>query len=613
VNWQHFSTLLWLRWRLRVNQWQRAGTVNAVLMMLGYVAATALAIVLFTVLLAVGLFVMPRASPAVVLYVWDGLVVVFLFFWLIGLLIELQRSEVLSLDKFLHLPITLRGAFFLNYLSSLSGFSLLVFVPAMLGFSLGLVFAKGPALLWQLPLLAGFLLMVTALTYQLQTWLAALVANPRRRGTVIALVTAVIVLVMMLPNLLNVMQLGRGRVDRASRLYQEQEKLQRAWAEGRITPADYQQQQAELHRAFAYQERVLGEQMAQQVGEVIRFVNQVFPPGWLPLGAVAAAEGTVLPAVLGTLGLTLIGTVSLWRCYRTAVRLYTGQFTGGKARTVRAAPPPRRGEPRTDLLEWQLPGLSEQAAAIALSGFRSLTRGPEAKLLLLTPVLLVVVFGTMYFGGARELRELPESVPPLMAFGAMATIVLTMVQVVGNQFGFDRGGFRVFVLCAARRRDILLGKNLAVAPLALGLGAAAVVLIQVIAPMRVDLFLAAFLQLLALYLLFCLAANLLSLYAPMPLPAGSLKPRRPKAVPILLQLLFVVLTPVIVSPTLLPLGIEFVLRELGWVEGVPICLILSVLEGVAVVYVYRVVVGWQGRLLQDREQKILEVVTAKAE
>ncbi len=51
------------------------------------------------------------------LLVWDGLVLAFLFFWLIGLLLELQRSEVLSLDKFLHLPVSLRGAFLINYLS----------------------------------------------------------------------------------------------------------------------------------------------------------------------------------------------------------------------------------------------------------------------------------------------------------------------------------------------------------------------------------------------------------------------------------------------------------------------------------------------------------------
>jgi hypothetical protein len=40
---------------------------------------------------------------------------------------------------------------------------------------------------------------------------------------------------------------------------------------------------------------------------------------------------------------------------------------------------------------------------------------------------------------------------------------------------------------------------------------------------------------------------------------------------------------------------------------------LSLVECVAVVYLYRLVLTWQGRLLHAREQKILETVTTKAE
>ena len=36
-----------------------------------------------------------------------------------------------------------------------------------------------------------------------------------------------------------------------------------------------------------------------------------------------------------------------------------------------------------------------------------------------------------------------------------------------NHFGFDRGGFRAFVLLPTPRRYILLGKNLALLPVAL--------------------------------------------------------------------------------------------------------------------------------------------------
>ena len=39
-----------------------------------------------------------------------------------------------------------------------------------------------------------------------------------------------------------------------------------------------------------------------------RVLNLVLPPGWLPLGAAALAEGDALPALLGTLGLGLIGS-----------------------------------------------------------------------------------------------------------------------------------------------------------------------------------------------------------------------------------------------------------------------------------------------------------------
>ena len=53
-----------------------------------------------------------------------------------------------------------------------------------------------------LPLSAAFLLMVTALTYQFQGWLASLMSNPRRRRTVVVAATAVFVLIFQLPNLL---------------------------------------------------------------------------------------------------------------------------------------------------------------------------------------------------------------------------------------------------------------------------------------------------------------------------------------------------------------------------------------------------------------------------
>ena len=101
-------------------------------------------------------------------------------------------------------------------------------------------------------------------------------------------------------------------------------------------------------------------------------------------------------------------------------------------------------------------GLSEPVSAIALGGFRSLVRSPEAKMMLLSPVIMIPIFGSMLLKGGRSI---PESIRPLVAIGGMVFVLLGVLQLMGNQFGFDRDGFRVFVLSPASRRDILLGKN----------------------------------------------------------------------------------------------------------------------------------------------------------
>ena len=187
MNVEHFRAFLWLRWRLLINQLRRGGIANAVILALFAVGTVALSIGACVGFFLVGVFAVGDALPTVILYVWDGLVVAFLFAWMMGLLIELQRSEVLSLDKVLHLPVSLRGAFLINYISSLFSVTLMVFLPGLLAFGIGLAVARGPLLLLLLPLVAAFLFMVTALTYQFQGWLASLMANKRRRRTVIVL------------------------------------------------------------------------------------------------------------------------------------------------------------------------------------------------------------------------------------------------------------------------------------------------------------------------------------------------------------------------------------------------------------------------------------------
>ena len=614
MNWQHLRAFVWLRWRLLKNQWRRAGAVNAVLMMIVTIGALVTAIPLFIGCFMLGLYAIPEAAPAQLMYVGDGVIVAFLFFWGIGLVAELQRTEPLSLSKFLHLPVSVNGAFLINYVSSLLRLSLIVFVPVMLAFSLALVWTKGISMLPVLPALAAFLLMVTALTYQLQGWLASLMSNPRRRRTVIVVTTMIFVLGVQLPNLLNLYAPwgAQRQVDRSRTMMEELAKLDRATKSSDLDAGELMRRQQEVIEKHKLALREADRASAAQWTQSVRLANMVLPVGWLPLGVLAAAEGRVLPLVLGMLGMSAIGAGSLWRAYRTTIGLYTGQSSNSNARLAPVAAVTTPGgvrKRRTLLLEARLPGLSEPVSAVALGGFRSLVRSPEAKMMLLSPLIMIPIFGSMIWRGRAGI---PEALRPLVAIGGMVLVLFSVVQLMGNQFGFDRDGFRVFVLSPASRRDLLLGKNLVFAPLVLGFALILLTIVQVVCPLGLDHFLGMFPHFVSMFLLFCIFTNLMSIYTPVHVAAGSLKPSNPKLTTVLLQMvMFLVLFPLTQAPTLLPLGIEMLSRFMGWTADIPIYLLLCLVECAVVAVIYYFSLIWLGELFQAREQKILDSVTKR--
>lgn len=182
---------------------------------------------------------------------------------------------------------------------------------------------------------------------------------------------------------------------------------------------------------------------------------------------------------------------------------------------------------------------------------------------------------------------------------------------MSNQFGFDRHGFRAFVLCAASRRDILLGKNLSFAPFAFGMAMFVLLTAQVICPMSASHFLAMAPQFVSMYLTFCMLMNLMSIYAPVAIPAGSLKPANPKLSVVLIQLSMIfVLFPMLQLPLMLPFGVEALLAWRNWTTSTPVSLLLAIVECLTVTGIYRWSLKRLGALFQAREQRILEVVTA---
>jgi hypothetical protein len=331
--------------------------------------------------------------------------------------------------------------------------------------------------------------------------------------------------------------------------------------------------------------------------------------------------------LLATLGMFLIGSSCLWRSYRTTLRLYTGYFSANIVRPVQprevevadsSARPTKEivqdagRQGGTTWLERGLPFIPSRAAAVAFAAMRSLSRAPEIKLALLGQAIIlgIVVFANL----ARTSSDLAELLRPLFASGCMLLVLITMINLIGNQFALDRNGFRAYVLSPTPRRDYLLGKNLAALPLALALPLTGLIVIDVVRPMRVDHFVAVIPQMITMYLLFCMIANWISILAPTRLRSGTLRAANPRAVTFLLHLAFLLVFPWALSPAFLPLLFEFVLTRWGGVDpGVPVYLLLTLPELALVAMLYAWCLHLQGRALQAREINILETVTVREE
>jgi len=577
VNWDHLRTMLWLRWRLTRNQWSRGGELNAVITMIAVCMMLVMALAGGIGGLLAGALAFDDVKPPVMGFIWDGLALGFLFFWSLGLVTELQRSEMIDLSKLLHLPVSLRSVFVLNYVSSCVSLSLALGLAAMSGLTVGLVWSRGWTMILLFPVMFGFFFMVTAWTYCLRGWLAALMVNQRRRRAVIMGVTMVFVMVAQLPNL--ILNFGSNRHPRTDDPAHPGERQARA------------QQQAALWTPLLEQ------------------AHRWVPVLWLPHGAKALAAGHPTTALWGAAGGLLLGGLGLRRAYRSTLNFYQGGNGNVRAKTPVA---PRPDQPRKTLLvERELPWLPEQAVGLAMACFRSMTRAPEVKMALALNVFIFGIMGASFF--LRGTGEIPEPARPFLTTASVLVAFLGLSQVLFNQFGFDRDGFRALVLIPAPRRYILLGKNLGFLPLAGMVFGPLLTLMAFLAHPPVSALVAALFQFCAAYLGLSAMGNLVSILVPFRIAAGSLKPTKMKATTTLLMMGIHMLFPVAICPILIPPGLGLLGDHFWGLPAGPINLAGSIGLAALAGVLYALTLEPLGRLLQRREQRVLAVVTQEVE
>jgi ABC-2 type transport system permease protein len=549
----------------------------------------------------------------------------------------LQRSESMSFQNLLHLPASLFGVHVYNYIGSFVSLTLFCMLPMMLGLACASVVVFGPVMLLLFPLIAGFLCFLTAITYQLRGWLATLMSDKRKRGNVIALVTISFVMVLQVPNLINIGSSRSFSVDDLEEEVAVDSEDGSASDEAIEEPSteDAELDEAELAADLApestavetrpfhingkkykdvdeyYAERKVGR--AEKLRKADYWGTRVLlavPFGWLAFGARSLSSGHWMYAGLCILGMFGLGLLSLRRSYRTTLRFVTGVGTGNASLPVPVEASDEKREKtaaKALFVARDLPYFGEAVSSIGLVGMRGLIRAPEFKLLLLGPLILIIMGAVLYFTGDRP--EVPELYRPGLGLGGIVLGLTCMGQLLQNCFGLDRQGFRAFVLSPQERHHILRGKNLSMAPFAIGIGLIPIVATQFVAPMGVVALLSTLLLSVAGFLLLSMMGNLISILVPVRFKEGAMQPANAKVKVILMQLAGMLVMPIILIPIAIPMGLSLLDHYLDLGGGAWIYPLASMLVLLGSAGLYNWIVQRQGPLLQRHEQRILDVLT----
>ena len=578
--------------------------IFAVLAVISMVTTTIAALVL-------GLQLLPQAEPIHVLIVFDVLVVMFLFFWAIGFLGELQRSEPLEIGKLLHLPMSLRGAFLLNYLSSFASLTIAFLLPVMVALCIAMAFVFGWKSLISIPLIAGFISLITAITYQIRGWLAKLMSSPRRRRSIITGFTIVFILMFQLPNAFNMIFMkrmknqGKAKTVELEKLNEiiENESLpeeDRATARTRFEKlTDPEVIQAEKAESW--------KQTQQTAYSWFQKINAWLPIGWMPLGIYRSLQGSLWQGLLGSLGLFGLAGLSLGSAYRTTLRYYRKAPDAPRVGAGSGVPKaPKKTKVRKNALAKPFPWTHPVPGTIARANLCSMLRAPEFKMMLIGPIIIVVL---MCVPLATNAGEISAKFGPLIATGMAIAGMIVALPITMNQFGFDRHAFRSYMLLPVTGRDILLGKNISLAPVMIPIGLVSLIVVQIFRPVGLFDFLAILLQIVSAFITVCFVGNYFSTLFPMAIASSAMRKVQPKWQVIVAQMASLLILPLLLLPIVLPTLIGLANNMAGVAPGVPISFILSIPVFVGVVWIYRSLIGHTGELLQRRSQKILAEIT----
>jgi hypothetical protein len=264
------------------------------------------------------------------------------------------------------------------------------------------------------------------------------------------------------------------------------------------------------------------------------------------------------------------------------------------------APTDKRARNGRLWIEKTLPFVDDETAAMAMASLLTYLRQPNIYMMLIMPLFFGILF---LFGFAQSASKNAGPLAP-----ALVTIwpVFNFGLILLNLFGIDREGFRTLVLLPTDRQKFLLGKNLALMPLVVGVSLIFVVIGSIMAHFSLLVFLLSLLQVIQLYLLYCIAGNFTSLYFPYRMAWQGLRSVGNRSMTFAATLLALVLIVALSAPTVFFVFLDSLLQRYFGYNGFSISLPASALFLCAVVFAYRRGLRMAGAKMMVREQHMLD-------
>lgn len=573
--------LCWVKLILMRNTWNRGKALALVARTAMLALAVLVAGVVTLGMVAFGYSVLAGKDPFVILIIFDGIVLAYLVFWVMGMLSQLERADLLDFRTLLFLPMSLPAAYLLNFAASLLSPLTLVFFLPMLGLALGWAVASGPGALWVLPLATAFYFVLAAWAYYLRGLLAVVLENKRRRRAILVVLPMMFVLLAQAPNLITWAFFHRSPP-----------------ADGAVPP--------ELPVPEPPQERSRVSLDEERLATAAVAINAAVPLGWFPLGAYGIPLGSPLLSLLSTAGLVAAGGAGLALGYRSTLRYYTG-----KVRSRRRRIAARSAQPAAPITARRVPGAASDTAAMAWASYLSYTRHPRFRIAIIMPVVVSCLFVFVMIPDAAKSAETAQVLLPLLTLFLILFPLLTMAAFMFNLFGIDVQGFRALILLPTPRHKYLLGRNLALLPPSAGMSLVLLLAVVWLGRLGPSWLIAGMLHIAQAYILFCTAGNLFSIYFPSRLRMDAMKSGGSGNLVGALLMMFV--GPVMMLPAavaiLVDVGLDFFLG----IDSATLRIAMPAVSLALSLVIYRTALVPTGNLLMQKEQDILRMLVKDRE